>query len=153
MGFEPPKPVAAPLRDETHDAFGEEFDEQPLRNPIAALTPVHRRSTTSRRRSPTGFASRTRIAEEGEDSTKPPSFTSRAEAETADAVERVEPAPVAILFRSPTVRLRAGSAVRRARARLREARARRRSRCGSIRLATSSSAWPAPSAAARPSIW
>ena len=39
MGFEPPKPAAAP-RDETHDAFGEELEEQPLRNPVAALTPV-----------------------------------------------------------------------------------------------------------------
>ena len=40
MGFEPPKAVASPLRDETHDAFGEELEEQPLRNPVAALTPV-----------------------------------------------------------------------------------------------------------------
>jgi hypothetical protein len=40
MGFEPPKAVASPLRDETHDAFGEELDEQPLRNPVAALTPI-----------------------------------------------------------------------------------------------------------------
>ncbi|HEU4705377.1 MAG TPA: hypothetical protein VFS45_06710, partial [Sphingomicrobium sp.] len=40
MGFEPPKPAAAP-RDETHDAFGAELEEQPLRNPLAALTPVH----------------------------------------------------------------------------------------------------------------
>lgn len=39
MGFEPPKPAAAP-RDETHDAFGAELEEQPLRNPLAALTPV-----------------------------------------------------------------------------------------------------------------
>jgi hypothetical protein len=39
MGFEPPKATSAP-RDETHDAFGEELEEQPLRNPVAALTPV-----------------------------------------------------------------------------------------------------------------
>ena len=39
MGFEPPKPTAAP-RDETHDAFGEELEEQPLRNPVSGLTPV-----------------------------------------------------------------------------------------------------------------
>ena len=39
MGFEPPKAAAAP-RDETHDAFGEELEEQPLRNPVAALTPI-----------------------------------------------------------------------------------------------------------------
>jgi hypothetical protein len=39
MGFEPPKATSA-ARDETHDAFGEELEEQPLRNPVAALTPV-----------------------------------------------------------------------------------------------------------------
>ena len=39
MGFEPPKATSAP-RDETHDAFGEELEELPLRNPVAALTPV-----------------------------------------------------------------------------------------------------------------
>ena len=40
MGFEPPKPAIAPIRDEEHDAFGEELPEQPLRNPLAALTPI-----------------------------------------------------------------------------------------------------------------
>src|ERR1700741_408302 len=40
MGFEPPKPVVTPIRDEDHDAFGEELPDQPLRNPLAALTPI-----------------------------------------------------------------------------------------------------------------
>jgi hypothetical protein len=40
LGFEPPKPVEGSLCDDTHDAFGEELEEQPLRNPLAALTPV-----------------------------------------------------------------------------------------------------------------
>ena len=41
LGFEPPKPVpGGSLSDDTHDAFGEELEEQPLRNPVAALTPV-----------------------------------------------------------------------------------------------------------------
>jgi hypothetical protein len=40
MGFEPPKPAVVPIRDEEHDAFGEELPEQPVRNPIAALTPI-----------------------------------------------------------------------------------------------------------------
>jgi len=40
MGFEPPKPAIVPVRDEDHDAFGEELPDQPLRNPIAALTPI-----------------------------------------------------------------------------------------------------------------
>ncbi|HEY6662369.1 MAG TPA: hypothetical protein VIZ66_05545, partial [Sphingomicrobium sp.] len=39
MGFEPPKPTEAP-RDETHDAFGEEVDDQPRAHPTG-LTPVH----------------------------------------------------------------------------------------------------------------
>lgn len=40
MGFEPPKPAVAPVLDEEHDAFGEELPAQPLRNPLAALSPV-----------------------------------------------------------------------------------------------------------------
>ena len=40
MGFEPPKPVVAPIRDDEHDAFGDEVGEQPLRNPVAGLTPI-----------------------------------------------------------------------------------------------------------------
>ena len=40
MGFEPPRAVVAALRDDKHDAFGEELEEQPLRNPLAALTPI-----------------------------------------------------------------------------------------------------------------
>jgi hypothetical protein len=39
MGFEPPKPAEAE-RDAEHDAFGEELTPHPLRNPLAALTPV-----------------------------------------------------------------------------------------------------------------
>src|SRR5436190_11799353 len=39
MGFEPPKPAAVPVRDEDHDAFGEEIDETPRHHP-SGLTPV-----------------------------------------------------------------------------------------------------------------
>ena len=39
MGFEPPKPAEAD-RDTEHDAFGDELTPHPLRNPLAALTPV-----------------------------------------------------------------------------------------------------------------
>ena len=41
MGFEAPKAAAMPLRDATHDAFGEEIAPVPSRNPLAGLTPVH----------------------------------------------------------------------------------------------------------------
>ena len=40
MGFEPPKPADLPDADADHDAFGEEVGPVPLRNPLAALTPV-----------------------------------------------------------------------------------------------------------------
>jgi hypothetical protein len=40
MGFEAPKPAAAPLRDASHDAFGEEIAPMPSRNPLAGLTPI-----------------------------------------------------------------------------------------------------------------
>ena len=40
MGFEAPKPAIVPVRDDEHDAFGEELAEPALRNPIAALTPI-----------------------------------------------------------------------------------------------------------------
>ena len=39
MGFEPPKPAVVPLRDEDHDAFGEEIEGQPRVHPTG-LTPV-----------------------------------------------------------------------------------------------------------------
>jgi hypothetical protein len=40
LGFEPPKPSVTPIRDDEHDAFGEELPVQPVRNPLAALTPI-----------------------------------------------------------------------------------------------------------------
>lgn len=39
MGFEPPKPADG-AADESHDAFGAEIQPLPLRNPLAALTPI-----------------------------------------------------------------------------------------------------------------
>ncbi|MFC7537720.1 hypothetical protein ACFQPG_10140 [Sphingomonas sp. GCM10030256] len=40
MGFEPPKPSLAPVRDLDHDGFGEAVPTPPLRNPVAGLSPV-----------------------------------------------------------------------------------------------------------------
>ena len=40
LGFEPPKPSVTPIRDSDHDGFGEELPAQPVRNPLAALTPI-----------------------------------------------------------------------------------------------------------------
>ena len=39
MGFEAPKPAIAAVRDDRHDAFGDQLSEPALRNPLAALTP------------------------------------------------------------------------------------------------------------------
>jgi hypothetical protein len=39
MGFEPPKPALAAVRDADHDAFGEVAPEPAIRNPLAGLTP------------------------------------------------------------------------------------------------------------------
>lgn len=41
MGFEPPKPALAPVRDDAHDAFGEEIEGEGHRTPATGLTPVH----------------------------------------------------------------------------------------------------------------
>lgn len=40
MGFEAPKAAVTPLRDASHDGFGDEIVAGPSRNPLAALTPV-----------------------------------------------------------------------------------------------------------------
>jgi hypothetical protein len=40
MGFEPPKPTPATVRDEDHDGFGQEVVEHPRAHPTG-LTPVH----------------------------------------------------------------------------------------------------------------
>ncbi len=40
MGFEAPKPALSPVRDDQHDAFGDQLSEPALRNPLAALTPI-----------------------------------------------------------------------------------------------------------------
>src|SRR5437870_2567669 len=39
MGFEPPKPAVVPVRDEDHDAFGDDIEEHPRVHPTG-LTPV-----------------------------------------------------------------------------------------------------------------
>jgi hypothetical protein len=40
MGFEPPKPAAVPIRDDSHDAFGEDIADAPARPSLTGLTPV-----------------------------------------------------------------------------------------------------------------
>ena len=98
MGFEPPKPVVAPLRDEDHDAFGEELPDQPLRNPIAALTPIASPVHDQQAEIAERFAAHD---EEGEDESgeyvDETAELYNPEAEDAEPLElSVEPAPVVI---------------------------------------------------------
>ena len=37
MGFEPPKPAVVPVRDEDHDAFGEDLEERDLGDAVLLL--------------------------------------------------------------------------------------------------------------------
>src|SRR4051794_7006293 len=83
MGFEPPKPHVAP-RDESHDAFGEDLDEQPRVHPTG-LTPVHSPVHTQHAE----IAGRMGVDEDEEEVD-----------ETAEPLE-AEPAPVAILRSAP----------------------------------------------------
>ena len=104
MGFEPPKAVASPLRDETHDAFGEELDQQPLRNPVAALTPVqspvHNQQAEIADRL---IANNEDLSEEGEDFDETAElYEPEAEGELEPAVaESAAPAPAIVRAPSP----------------------------------------------------
>jgi len=89
MGFEPPKPAELPERDEEHDAFGEEIEEQPRIHPTG-LTPVHSPVHTQHAE----IADRLGVDEAEEE------FD-----ETAEPYE-AEPAPVAVLPSVATVQRR-----------------------------------------------
>jgi hypothetical protein len=67
MGFEAPKPALAPVRDENHDAFGEELPDHPLRNPIAALTPIASPVHDQQAEIEERFAAQDEDGEDGED--------------------------------------------------------------------------------------
>jgi hypothetical protein len=122
MGFEPPKPAIAPVRDEDHDAFGDELSEQPLRNPLAALTPVASPVHDQQAEIAERFAT---LDEDGEDEegeyvdeTAEPYDPNAEEADPVtraefDAEYEEEPAPVLIIPARPT----AAAPVRKARPR------------------------------------
>jgi len=100
MGFEPPKPAAAPVRDEEHDAFGEELPEQPLRNPLAALTPIPSPVHDQQAELASHFAAQDEDGE-GEDGEYLDETAELYDPEAEQAVEveaeEREPAPVAII--------------------------------------------------------
>ena len=104
MGFEPPKAALSPLRDENHDAFGEELAEQPIRNPIAALTPIASPVHDQQAEIAERFATHD---EDGEDDNGEyvdetaelydPESDNGELASALEAAETAEPAPVAII--------------------------------------------------------
>ena len=67
MGFEAPKPALTPVRDENHDAFGAELPDHPLRNPIAALTPIASPVHDQQAEIAERFAAQDEDGEEGDD--------------------------------------------------------------------------------------
>jgi len=106
MGFEAPKAALAPLRDENHDAFGEELPDHPTRNPIAALTPIASPVHDQQAEIAERFASHDEDGEdeEGEyvDETAELYDPASDDGELASALEAVEededePAPVAVV--------------------------------------------------------
>ena len=96
MGFEPPKPAIAPVRDEEHDAFGEELAEQPLRNPISALTPIPSPVHDQQAEIAKNFSS-TDEEDEGEGDEYIDETAELYDPEAADVEPLPEPAPVAII--------------------------------------------------------
>jgi hypothetical protein len=90
MGFEPPKPAVVPLRDDEHDAFGEDIDEHRVHP--TGLTPVQSPVHTQQHE----IADRLGVdGDEEVDETAEP-FTGEEADETAEPFE-AEVAPVAIL--------------------------------------------------------
>ncbi|GAA4717340.1 hypothetical protein H9L13_06965 [Sphingomonas lutea] len=82
MGFEPPKPAVVPIRDEDHDAFGQEIEDQP-RVHSTGLTPVQS-PVHSQQSELAGRLAETGDADEDFD-------------ETAEPAEAIEPSPMPAL--------------------------------------------------------
>jgi hypothetical protein len=101
MGFEPPKPVAAP-RDDDHDAFGEDVVDHPRAHPTG-LTPVHSPVHSQQAEIAERFSADDAGEEEIDETAEPYEaeavVTSEAEAEPA------APQPV-VVSRTPTTRPR-----------------------------------------------
>lgn len=138
MGFEAPKAAVTPLRDASHDGFGEEIVAGPSRNPLAALTPVQSpvhsqqaeivdRLVASEEYDEEGEVDETAELYEGDDAPAPfaiddspelyesdqqasTGFTYEPEeVETPEPVVAIAPAPVAAVRRTPAPRSAPGS--------------------------------------------
>lgn len=96
MGFEPPKAALSPLRDEDHDAFGEELPDQPLRNPISALTPIASPVHDQQAEIASRFAAHDEDGED-EDGEYIDETAEIYDAHAEDAEPLAEPAPVVVI--------------------------------------------------------
>lgn len=118
MGFEPPKPAAAP-RDAEHDAFGEPVDEDqvvehPVLNGHAGLTPVHspvhsQQAEIAGRLSNDDECDEDEIVDETAELVEGDEMPVQPVARPQVYAVPVAPAPVAVLRRSPKVRAAPGS--------------------------------------------
>jgi len=99
MGFEPPKPALAPVRDEEHDAFGEELPDHPLPNPISALTPIASPVHDQQAEIAERFAAHDEDGEDedGEYIDETAEIYEPEEADNTADVPSIEPAPVVIM--------------------------------------------------------
>jgi hypothetical protein len=104
LGFEPPRPVT-PLRDASHDAFGEGLDSQPARPHATGLTPVQSVVHTQQ------AEIADRLAANAEDEEHDETIELyEPEIEQASAVEAVvTPLPIATPRRAPEPRSAPGS--------------------------------------------
>src|SRR4030095_5808951 len=96
MACHPHNPPLTPDRDEDHDAFGEELPEQPLRNPISALTPIASPVHDQQAEIASRFASHDDEGED-EDGEYIDETAELYDPEAEDAEPLSEPAPVAII--------------------------------------------------------
>jgi len=96
MGFEPPKAALTPLRDENHDAFGEELPDEPLRNPISALTPIASPVHDQQAEIASRFAAHDEDGED-EDGEYVDETAELYDPESEDAEPICEPAPVVVI--------------------------------------------------------
>jgi len=106
MGFEPPKPAVVPIRDDEHDAFGEELDDSPRVHPTGLTpvqSPVHDQQAE--------IEDRLGVAEEDEevDETAESYLDEPIEAEASIAEAAVAPVAVPVPRRAPKPRAAPGS--------------------------------------------
>jgi hypothetical protein len=104
MGFEPPKPAVVPIRDDEHDAFGEELPEQP-RPHATGLTPVQSPVHSQQAE----IADRLRTDELEEEIDETAELYEPVAEDAGETAPVAAPAPQPAVRRAPTARAAPGS--------------------------------------------